>query len=215
MRTLPNFPASPPIRGRTRHRSPHPRLYKQRIEGDSRNRTSVRFAMSDHCFDNASPSPAGTSDSEVDFDMLHNITRFKMHQENEQLKQEVDLLLASQGRNAKYDESTSFHLKTQAMADSKFQAFPHACTFRVGINITNNLLNSYPAQHRCHSNQGAPSSDSDCIIHVQQHRGHHSFVQYQHSAEQQLFPGHSVLSRLACSLLFLAWDVSFPEQRIC
>jgi len=53
--------------------------------------------------------------------MQNDIARYKMHQENERLKQEIDELRASQGRKAKYDESTSTHLNIQAMADSEFQ----------------------------------------------------------------------------------------------
>jgi len=76
--------------------------------------------MPDYVQETKLESPAASSDCTTDSSMQNEIRRYKMHQENARLKQEIDELRASQGRKAKYDESTSFYLKTKEMADSKF-----------------------------------------------------------------------------------------------
>lgn len=76
--------------------------------------------MPDHVLGITNASPAASPDSEKESSMEDDIARYKMHQENERLKQEVDQLRASQGRIAKYDESISSRVNMKAMADSKF-----------------------------------------------------------------------------------------------
>jgi len=76
--------------------------------------------MPDHVPDIADSNPVAFPDSSSESSMENDIARYKMHQENERLKQEVDQLRASQGRKTKYHEATSSHLNMKAMADSKF-----------------------------------------------------------------------------------------------
>ena len=143
----PSILLSPEYRGRTRYRSPHPRLYKQRIQDDSRDRTFVRFTMLDHVEETTNTSPDPSSDSDIESSMQSDITRFKLYGENKRLKQEIDQLRASQGRSAKYDQSTSFQLKTKAMADGKFVLIPQKCTF----HHADHLFCSRPIQYPRHA----------------------------------------------------------------